>query len=47
MKSVLMFVLLLSIVGCARGFDRGALRGKLNHESPAQIMPPIYKEHWI
>jgi rhombotail lipoprotein len=37
MKSVLMLVLLLSIVGCARGFDRGALREQLNHESPAQI----------
>lgn len=37
MKSVLMIVLLLSIVGCARGFDRGALRDQLNHESPAQI----------
>lgn len=37
MKSVLMLVLLLSIVGCSRGFDRGALRGQLNHESPAQI----------
>jgi rhombotail lipoprotein len=37
MKSVLILVLLLSIVGCARGFDRGALRDQLNHESPAQI----------
>ena len=32
-----MLVLLLTIVGCARGFDRGALRDQLTHEGPAQI----------
>lgn len=37
MRSVLMLVLLVSIVGCARGFDRGALREQLTYEGPVQI----------